>query len=363
MKRILPHIIVALFTFVLSVAGTSLFLVRRSSNIEGQKPLEAKETIAKVESQALESESSQLESLSPYDIESFINNNPQANVEEIWQGLGIGGEYNGESHYNAGKTFFTQCLGCEAEAYEYELDGESGMEVLLKISDRSQEACRYLIFKPTNESDNETWKLLGHIDHDFGRYRMPQHFYVLSGGESWLIVQVQEVSGSGVALYYDRLFKVNSRGIEEVLSYPSDGHQSGMSDESERDFSGRISSCSIKHGVAAVNVDFAVSYSLFDENNKRIPLWSKKQKAVYRINLSSKKVTLVADNSDLSEHEIDNVYNIDSLSNEDLLKYNMRELIKITDGKDVERKEWLQGFLKKCKRTQEKTALKQLLAK
>jgi hypothetical protein len=283
MKRILPHLIVAFLTFVLSVAGTSLFLVRHSSNVEGHKPLDAKETITKVESQPLESESSQLDSLSPYDIESFVNNNPQANVEEIWQRLGIDGEYNGESHYKAGKTFFNQCQGCEAEAYEYELDGESGMEVLLRISDRSQEACRYLIFKSIDESNDETWKLLGHIDHDFGRYRMPQHFYVLSGGESWLIVQVQEVSGSGVALYYDRLFKVNSRGIEEVLSYPSDGHQSGMSDESERDFSGRISNCSVKHGVATVNVDYAVSYSLFDENNKRIPLWSKKQKAVYRI--------------------------------------------------------------------------------
>jgi hypothetical protein len=74
-------------------------------------------------------------------------------------------------------------------------------------------------------------------------------------------------------------------------------------------------------------------------------------------------VTFVAGNSDLSEHEIGEVYNIDSLSNEDFLKYNMQGLIKIADGKNAQRKEWLQDFLKKCKRTQEKTALKQLLTK
>lgn len=370
MKRLFSHLIVAVFTFVLSVAGMSLFIIHRQSTVEQSKPMgmreKAQPMAQPITETSVSNETSQLRSLSPYDIEIFINANPQANAEEIWRKLGIAGKYNGESHYDLKEKFFTKCQGCEAEIYNYELDGEPGTEALLRISDRLQESCRYLVFKSTDKSsEGEGWKLLGHIDHDFGRYQMPQHFYVLSGGESWLVIRVQEASGSGVALYYDRLFKVSSGGIKEILDYPSEGHQSGVGCQPSREFSGRILNSEVNKGVATITVEFAVSYSTFctSKDGKDVRLWSKKQRATYKLRLNSKDAVLDYANSSLSENEIKSVYNIDSLSCGDLLKYNFRELAKTASGRNRERKDWLREFLQYCERTPERQVLQQMLVR
>ena len=93
------------------------------------------------------------ESLAPYNIEIFINNNPQANLQPLWTALGIRletrrGEGSGLEH----------CGGCNAESFTYDFDEEPGSEVLLRVADRTSESFRYLIFKW--ESLKNTWKMI-----------------------------------------------------------------------------------------------------------------------------------------------------------------------------------------------------------
>lgn len=274
MKNFFSKTVVAFFTFLLGIIITSAFFifpkpadkelvepnlvvseqpVKATPNNEGSKP--------------------QLKSLSPYDIESFINSNPKTEIGEVWEKLKIGDKYNGDPHYDSNNGFFGGCSGCEAETYNLELDGQPGTEVLLRIEDRMQEACRYLIFKYKNaETEENNWRLLGHIDHDFGRYQMPQHYFVLSGGKNWLVVRVQGASGSGVALYNDRVFTVRNNKVVEILNYPADGHQSGYGFEPSRNFAGRILDSKIENDVATVEVEFTVNYSTFNDTDDDIRL-------------------------------------------------------------------------------------------
>src|SRR5262249_14215965 len=82
-------------------------------------------------------------SLSPYSIKYFIEENRYASLKSVWRRLGIPNHPSDQ--------FFDEALGdcgkCEAEVYEYDLDGEPGKEALLRVEAPTVGCCRYLIFK------------------------------------------------------------------------------------------------------------------------------------------------------------------------------------------------------------------------
>lgn len=290
----------------------------------------------------------QLDSLSPYQMRSFVIAHRNSQLTELWQRLGIRFQYAGERVSKHPDGFLNKCIGCEAEVFENELDDEPGREVLLRVSDNLQESCRYLVFKRVGNRSSDKWKFLGNIDHDFGRYRMPQHLVLLSGGTSWLAIEVQESSGNYFVSYSSRLFKVNNNGLRELLTFPTEGHQRGVSAEPHREFSSRLVSCDIKSGITTAEIEFSVSYS----PDKL--LWQKRQKAVFRG--YSGKLSLDPRASDLTKEELEAVYK-NPLSNEDLLKYNLDELKRIAEQGPNEDKVWLREFLKQCDNTREKMRL------
>ena len=278
-------------------------------------------------------------SLSPYDIETFINENPQANLSQLWQSLGVPTKAQ-RSNWD-----WYHCENCRAESSEFDLDGESGNEVLLRVA--VGEAYRYLVFKLDNDRE-ERWRLLGYID-AWGKYQEASHMVLLSDGKPWLLIRDQGASGSGVALYIDRLFQVTSRDLRELVAYSSEGHQVGYSHEPTRDFLGRISSCEIHDERATITIDYSVTYLMVSWDQLHyIPLLRKQQRAVLVGSLGRKGTMLDLNRSSVSRAELEAVYNIDSLSNEDFLKYNYRELLQIAAGTQVAKKEWLRQYLKEC---------------
>lgn len=293
---------------------------------------------------------------------SFINAQPGSDLTKLWQRLGIRTVNIGwnQKPDSTKSNFLTTCGNCQAESFEYELDGEVGSEVLLRIEDQLREECRYLVFKWVGVHE---WRLLGHIDHNFGRYRMPQHLVLLSGSKSWLVIQGQGASGTGVALYFDRVFLITRNRLAEVFSYNSEGHQSDF--DYTKEFSARIVSCGIKDGVAHSEIEFSVTYfgADYSEPSHQIALFAKSQRAVFYRRHGHRVATLDVDHSELTHDELDTVYNIDSLNNEDFLKYNYRELSRIAKGKDTKRREWLRRYLDACDNTAEQRRLGQLLAR
>ena len=118
--------------------------------------------------------------------------------------------------WKAGKNLisdFSECEGCIASVQEYDLDNEPGDETLLKLSDGPMESFRYLVFK---HQRNGKWSLLGHVD-AWGKYKDSQSIVLASGGHYWLVIQGQSASGSGVALYENRIFSVSDDGYEGSL--------------------------------------------------------------------------------------------------------------------------------------------------
>lgn len=308
-----------------------------------------------------------LHSNSPYDIALFITDNPDADLSTIWNQLGIKNAnfgYRSISEEQRGERtdrFLSKCNNCDVETYSCELDGEPGKEVLLKVSDLVAESCRYLVFKQVKIRESRPeWKLLGHIDHGFGRYRMPEHSLVYGSGRSWLVVKVQEGSGSGFAVYHGRLVQVDSTGLKEILRFPSEGHLSTCCYYPTREFTCRILKCEINNRVTIVELELSVSYSASSGADK-VLLWKKRQKAIYEIDPNSNSLVLDKNKSDLSQEEIDAIYFGEELSDENFIKYNNAELSRIALGVQESRKEWLRLFLNQDEQSPEKDRLRRLI--
>jgi len=294
--------------------------------------------------------------LSPYDIEYFISSNPQADLSKLWQRLGI--PYLENNSY--GRGILQSCSDCKAESFEYDLDGEPGDEVLLRISDRVAESHSYLVFKQVTDR-SEHWNLLGHID-AWGKYKSAQHTILISGGRSWLIIQGQGASGSGVALYFDRLFQVTKNGLREIVSYSSGGHQSGEPDGPTKEFSGHVISCEVTEDRAIVTIEFTIEYSTWSVSEQDyVTLFTKRQRAVLTRRPGGGTRIVDRTRSQVSQHEMESIYNIDSMTEEDFLKYNYSQLLEIASGENETRRRWLRSYLKTCGNSPAKRRLTQLL--
>jgi hypothetical protein len=272
--------------------------------------------------------------LTPWDIARFINDHPRANLARLWQRL----------HVKADQDFisdFSKCEGCIASVQDYDLDNEPGDETLLKLADGLAESFRYLVFK---RQTNDKWRLLGHVD-AWGKYKDSQSIVLASGGHSWLVIQGQSASGSGVALYENRVFSVSSNGLKEIASYECDGFQSGLDQWPTTEFTSRILSCELAGNQTKLTVEFTIEYWTWTSDDKRLPLFSKRQTAVF-INSKNGKTVLDPNDSSITEHEMAHVYHIDSMTDFDFLQYNYSELLKLATRGNHPQKSWLKNYLK-----------------
>lgn len=294
------------------------------------------------------------ESLSPTDIEFFINNHPGADLRKMWQAVGI--KDNDGPHSPA------RCASCEAETFFYDLDDEPAAEALLKVFDRMGEAARFVIFKKTSR---DRWKVIGHTD-VWGKYIEPYHIMLLSDGKPWLVIRGQAASGSGVAFYLEYIFQVIEGRWRPVAVYPAEGYQSGVPDGPTREFTARPIACQVRNGRSIVELDLYVGYSFYDpsadETDAFRELFSRRQRATLVNKLGSDSDAIDLSRSDLSQKEFNAVYNIDSLYDDDFVKYNFAELSRIAAGHDRRLKEWLRDFLTKHESTIEVRQLQGVLA-
>lgn len=238
----------------------------------------------------------------------------------------------------------------------FDLDDDPGMEVLLRISDNTQATYRYLIFKSGKLNSGEVWKLVGFIDHDISQYQVPQHYFFISHGRAWLVVTVQERWGTGFALYYDRIFTITGGQLREVLELPSEGHLSSFSMVPTVNFSSRIMDYEKGSGVESLLVEFSSSYSAED-----LFTWMKRQLVVFSRTSDKKDFSFNPNKSQMSQRELNLLFELSGTGNEDLLKYNYAPLVKVARGSNLESKLWIGRFLNQCEAGPDTKRLRQLL--
>ncbi len=293
--------------------------------------------------------------LSPYLIEWFIDINEDADLREVWRLLKV--EIPQETP--------VRCSGCVAETFDLATADESQRKtVALKISFEASYYYRYLIFrKKDSDRNKDDWKFLGAVESPLQRYGSPKHRIEIGDGRTWFVVRELWGRGSGMIAYGDVWYEIKEGKVERVAAYPVEGHNIPCQGLLGRSYKTVLLRHDLDSGIYTIPVQFIVSYNISDcdKGKDSPPLFSRSQKANFVWDSAQEKFILDKSRSDVTELEIDTVYNNEGLTYEKFVEYNFDDLLEIARGKDVKKKEWLKQFLRELKESRFKTALQQAL--
>lgn len=289
-------------------------------------------------------------STSPYEIARVVNESKRKwDVERLVLTIDLVPTWK-ELNVPAGG--FAACGGgdCEADVARYELNGEPGKEVVLRLNKPSN-CSRYLIFK---RADGE-WRLLGDLEYDFNRYEDSAYHVEHLDDRSWLVIRAQQGSGSGFALYGESWFEVGRDDVREVLSYPAEGSLYPEQDTLGHEFQTEIVSMENAEGRASVTLQFNVTYTTFDGNITREPfrLFDNSQRARYVWDENARSFVFDAKGSNITPEEMNAVAAGEVISKLDVwdvfLKYNCGRILRVAaSGGRTKREKWLRGRAEMC---------------
>lgn len=299
-------------------------------------------------------------SISPYEIKRLVDENNRAvrrgqtselDLAPIWNRLWISGDDAGVPH--------GRCNGnCEAYIMTLELDGKPGREVLLRFHAAVTWEYCYLVFQQQDRTSAD-WVLLGHID-TFNKWDDPQQKVTAAGTQRWLVLGRTSGYGSGFASYTNDWYEVGKDGVVPVLSYQTHLFL-GAGADPVTDREAKVLSVDDRGGITTVVLQVSTSYISYNEEHERIPLWSDKRKATFIKGPWMERFIFDPFGSEITEEELKPEYpsygDAKPITNEEFLKYNYRELLKIAKERWTRRKDWLIDFLKTCGDSVEKQSL------
>ena len=358
MRKHLLRIIVALVTFLMGLLLAQLVALLHTPKVSAPPyPVSAASASPTPAATPLEiavddgAEFPDDSDLEPYTIKSFINEHPHANLHKLWERL----------HVKKDKDWdFENCSECKAEIVEYALSDGPHNDVILNVTD-SDGVCfwtRFMVFSRQNRSDR--WRLLGNTD-AVARFDPAQYVVLVTDEKPWLVITGQSGWGNGFSAYETRLFKVTKQRLTEFFSFGSAGFQAGTGSNYTQDFDSRILSCQTRDGQTTIKVEFSCDYTFFERSDVEIPLFSKRQIAVF-VKPHNGNAVLDEAHSSLTKHELDHIYQTDSMTEADFLKYNHSELLNLATRGNAAQKKWLRAYLKECDNSSEKRQLLAALA-
>ena len=233
--------------------------------------------------------------LAPQEIFFFLQQHPGANLQRLWQRLGI------TTDPTAQFAFDTTC-DCEVNLFEYNLDDDVESEKVLQIKRPLAESYRYLIFKGPELHA----KFLGYID-VYAKYTPSDPVVLLSNGRAWLVVQQTAATGSGLAAWADTVYEVADGRVRPVASYLARVRQSGDRTMPTKEFVGHPVSCQIRNGHAVLTVAYTLKYTRYSA--PEIPVFTQRKKAMLIGSLKDGSTTVDAAHSEISPRQFETIYN------------------------------------------------------
>lgn len=272
--------------------------------------------------------------IDPFTISAFLRGHPNAKLGPLWRRLGI----------PANTPYYSNdaCSGCEPNTFQYNLDDDSAPEVVLQIKEPFAESVKYLIFKDTRRRNS---KLIGHVE-IWSKYTSSDPVAFASNGRTWLIIQGTAATGSGLAAWVNMIYDVSDGRVRPMASYFARVSEAGNLGFPYKDFIANPVSAEIEKGKFVLTLACKVEYSgrPFGE----LPLFTKQQKVVLVNSLKDQSYEIDEARSEVAPVEFESVYNYDSMTAADFLRYNRFELFAIARGPDDKKKQWLRDFLETC---------------
>ncbi len=295
-----------------------------------------------------------LPSKSPYEIQRYLKANKDASLNEIWQFLGLEGK--DDMSYPCGDY-------CHTEVKRLDIGEANRRLFLLKVSMELGEYYEYFFFenRKTNSNKKSEWRFLSSVDSSLQRYGPPAYKFVSTKDQYWFALTELWGRGSGFSRYGARWFAINEDSIKEVLAYPESELHTTWPPDLHFEYAASL----VNPDALNLKQDVTVEFQLVYKIGKRfeIILFKKKLTASYVWDDEKHEYIFEATKSDFTEEEREATFVDDTLKNEEMLKYNLRELETIAARGSREKKEWLKAYLENAPDSAEKRILQNALNK
>lgn len=339
-------------SYALLTASTLLFFLSvmgsRQSLSQSSVPQSSKSRL-EVKAQENTSEKLHIKSLSPHEIESHLMENREIDLRELWSLLKL--KHDTDFPERCGNRYGL----CKTEKI---VVGESGDDVFLKLT--IADASRYLLFRRIEKYpvfSEDKWEFIGYVDSLYQQYSPPEQRIINGDNRTYLVVRELWGRGTGVGLYGERWYELTRNPPKEVLSYPVEGHDV-QGHAFDRVFESEVSQRLVNRSHV-VELQFSTFYGA----EKESAVFSKKHKACFVRDSDAERFILSKACSNVSEEELEAVYNIDSMGEEGVLEYNFGELEWIAMYGKSEQKEWLEKYVSRIGESPQRAALQKLLAR
>ena len=299
----------------------------------------------------------------PFEIRDRIAADPGFDVVALWRKLDISPElhtvYQRTGVQPESPAVFDACEDCAAEIHEAEF-GLLGTGIILKVC-RPWGYCRFLVFLPLRDepAGRSRWRFIGHADHDFARYFIPEHRIETAGKATYLVMVAQGLTGTGASLDYERWYEVSAAGMNEVLSLPVRGHECPDDVSLCRSFQATVlpGRSTDRRLEVAFTVTYRGSRFLLDGSSREeVRLFSRRQQAIFvregplrDFRLSSRE-----SESAITMDEIRSVFSVGTMTCNDFIRFNTEELTRLASGPDSESRDWVRAYLLSCEPTPER---------
>jgi len=283
---------------------------------------------------------------SPYEIARFVDTHSSFQWEPLWKALGIHGD-----------DVFMQ--PCEQEGgskcYEELVTVLDPFQVILLLRHELPGPEVYLrFFRQGGLTDRVPWRFGGYYS-PLVKYFEPRHRTFRLGTKPFFAVTQQGVSGSGVSSEIEGWIDLTLPTLKPVLRITSKGYWSSPPEGISMETSGHVVATE-----SAPTERIEVFYSATLTHNEKL-LANRSTKATYT--RRGRNFAFDADRSNVSEAEVEKIYDVGEATNEDYLRYFLPDLKRVATGKDAELKQWLKEFLEGSKDTTETRELLELLRK
>jgi len=281
---------------------------------------------------------------SPYEIERWVNQTPTLDWKSLWNALHI-----------EGSAFLPPCYvrrgelrECGAEAITV---GDPSMVILVLRSDYDFE--EYLRFLPATKNGATTgWKLAGHFA-PFVKYFPPSHILRRVGDKPFLLVRGQDQAGTCVSSEVEHWIDLTGNDMKPVFEYTVKGHRCGSS----------IPNREVNGFVKSVETEPTKRIKVFYEIEFSEPhLATLHSETVSYVWSAGHGYEVDDEHSTLSGKLVATMFeDLGDPTPEEFLQFDLNDLKEIAKGSDRRAKRWLVSFLRRCKATQEKQLIEELL--
>jgi hypothetical protein len=189
---------------------------------------------------------------------------------------------------------------------------------------------RFVVFlSPVDSKDS--WRLLGYADTE-SKYAVPSYRVVINRAGKFLVLS-EDSGGTGAFRSNEVWRELRPDSSRQVWKYPTEGHNvpfwggtvNGKVYELAREWQATKQSWDEKE-LSEV-VELTVRYSSY-QNDAEFQLFERQQKAVFQWDPSSRTYKLDTKGSSITQQELDQVYDYDTLNLQKFIQYNAEELRK-----------------------------------